>query len=85
MTAYHCESAVDEVGAPAVYMKMHPFWTKIGEFESSEITVTGRNDPLVRLVSKAVGKREGTKGKRFGLHVVDGTYIEDSYIYRMNV
>jgi hypothetical protein len=76
---------VDEVGAPAVYMKIHPFWTKIDEFEGSEITVTGLNDPLVRLVSKAVGKREGTKGKRFGPHVVDGTYIEDSYIYRMNV
>lgn len=76
---------VDEFGPRAVYTKIHPFWTRIDEFQGSEITVTGLGDPLVRAISKAVGKREGTNGKRFGPQVVDGTYIDDSYIYRMNV
>ena len=48
-----------------------------------DITVIDSNDPLPSLLRMAVKTDNGISGIRFTHNVINGTLIEDSYIYRM--
>src|SRR2546423_11329815 len=48
-----------------------------------DISVVSPNDNLVKLVKKAVRVPPGVQGVRFTHDIIDNTYIEDAYIYRL--
>jgi hypothetical protein len=49
-----------------------------------EIMVIDSNDPLLSLLRVALKTGDGISGIRFTHNVINGTLIEDSYIYRMS-
>jgi len=48
-----------------------------------DITVIDSNDPLIKLLKAAIKTGDGISGIRFTQNVINGTPIEDAYIYRM--
>lgn len=50
----------------------------------NDIGVTNTNAQIVQLLGIAVGTGDGIAGIRFSRNTVNGTFIEDSYIYRSN-
>jgi hypothetical protein len=48
------------------------------------VTLTKPDAPIVILLKKAVRTEPGVGGIRFTNNVVNGTVIEDAYIYRLN-
>ncbi|MCA1601021.1 MAG: hypothetical protein LC776_05060 [Acidobacteria bacterium] len=48
-----------------------------------DITVIDSNDPLIKLLKVAIKTGGGISGIRFTNNVINGTPIEDAYIYRI--
>lgn len=48
-----------------------------------DITVIDSNDPLIKLLKVAIKTGSGISGIRFTNNVINGTPIEDAYIYRI--
>ncbi len=48
-----------------------------------DITVIDSNDPLLSLLRLAIKTGDGISGIRFTRNVINGTPIEDAYIYRI--
>lgn len=48
-----------------------------------DITVIDSNDPLIKLLKVAIKTGDGLSGIRFTNNVINGTPIEDAYIYRL--
>jgi len=48
-----------------------------------DITVIDSNDPLLSILRVAVKTGDGISGIRFTRNVINGTPIEDAYIYRI--
>lgn len=61
---------------------------KADELESvislNDVSVTGTSDALVNLLSGAISTGNEISGIRFSRNAINGTFIEDSYIYRIN-
>lgn len=51
----------------------------------NDIGVADTSNPLARLLSTAISTGGGIAGIRFSKNTINGTFIEDSYIYRVNV
>ena len=49
----------------------------------SHIAITPPDSSLIRVLRSAVTTGPGISGIRFSRDTIDGTYIEDSYIYRL--
>jgi len=49
----------------------------------SDVTVAKRNDPLLNLLRPAIRTGPGISGIRFTQNVINGTLIDDAYIYRL--
>lgn len=49
------------------------------------VTVTTPDHPLVRTLAVAVRTGEGISGIRFSRNTVNGRFIEDAYLYRVNI
>jgi len=49
-----------------------------------DIAVIDSNDPLIKLLRVAIKTGGGTSGIRFTKNVINGTPIEDAYIYRIS-
>ncbi len=64
----------------SVISKMPPDHARI---PLKDITVIDSNDPLLTLLRVAIKTGDGTSGIRFSRNVVNGTTIEDAYIYRI--
>lgn len=52
-------------------------------FGPGDVTVVKDNDPLVLLLRKAIVTGPGISGIRFTSNSVNGTFIDDAYIYRL--
>ena len=52
-------------------------------FSLGDITVVKDDDPLVRSLRKAVLTHAGVAGIRFSQNSINGHFIEDAYIYRV--
>lgn len=52
-------------------------------FAPGDVTVVKDNDPLVVLLRKAVSTGPGISGIRFTSNTINGTFIDDAYIYRL--
>ena len=48
-----------------------------------DVTVIDSNDPLISLLRVAIGTVDGISSIRFTHNVINGTLIEDAYIYRV--
>ena len=53
------------------------------ELSLADISLREPKARIVSLLSKAIGALPGIGGKRFTNNVIDGTVIEDAYIYRL--
>ena len=73
-------------GSRRSYGRIHDALFKVGEpleIDSLGISVRSPDDPLVKLLRTALRARNGTHGVRLSRNVINGTYIEDVYIYRL--
>ena len=82
---------VESEGPRAAYAKIHdaqwerrPARLRKPILGPSEITAVGSNDPLVKLLSMVIRTGPNDAGVRFSRNVINGTYIEDAYIYRLS-
>jgi len=55
----------------------------IPQIELREVTVVDTNDPLISLMRMGNSTGSEIAGIRFSHNVINGTLIEDAYIYRM--
>ncbi len=74
-------------GPKRAYRKVQSVISRIPEQEIrislKDITVIDSSDPVLSLLRAAVKTGDGISGIRFTHNVINGTLIEDSYIYRM--
>lgn len=78
---------VEEQGPKKVYQEVQKVLNsdesnkKIG---LKDISVVENNHSLINLMNIAVGRIEGVSEKRFSKNTVNGHYIDDVLIYRLN-
>lgn len=51
----------------------------------NDVGVTDTSSTLVNLLRTAISTGDGISGIRFSRNTINGTFIEDSYIYRINI
>ncbi|MFH1075567.1 MAG: hypothetical protein V1753_01795 [Pseudomonadota bacterium] len=75
-------------GPKSFYKRVLEANNKADESESvislNDIGVSDMSNPLVSLLRIAVSTGDGISGIRFSRNTINGTFIEDSYIYRIN-
>lgn len=54
------------------------------EIGLQNISVVDTKDSMVTLLRHAIRTGAGTSGIRFSRNIINGTYIEDAYIYRLS-
>jgi hypothetical protein len=54
-----------------------------GPMALDNITAVSNDDPLVKLLGHTISTGPGISGIRFTNNVINGTVIEDAYIYRL--
>jgi hypothetical protein len=81
------EIKVGEQGPKQVYRKIQTIISKfsdeLGELSLNHITLTKPDAPIVKLLRVAIRTGAGISGIRFKNNVINGTVIEDAYIYRL--
>jgi len=74
-------------GPKRAYRKIQNALSRISSENSyialREITVVDTHDPLVSLLRAAIRTGKEVSGIRFSHNIINGTLIEDSYIYRV--
>jgi hypothetical protein len=74
-------------GPHAAYRKIQSLARRVPRgtelFAPGDLTAVKDNDPLVVLLRKAVSTGSGISGIRFTNNSVNGTFIDDAYIYRL--
>ena len=82
------EEDVGKTGPKEVYRRIQSTITAAGDdlhpLELDHITLAKPDAPMVALLRTAVHTGPGIGGIRFTHNVVNGTLIEDAYIYRLN-
>lgn len=75
-------------GPRAAYRKIQAIARKVPGgadlFAPGDVTAVKDNDPLVELLRTAVSKGSGVSGIRLTGNSVNGTFIDDAYIYRVS-
>jgi hypothetical protein len=59
------------------------FSDELGELSLNHITLAKPDSPLVKLLRVAIRTGGGISGIRFKSNVINGTVIEDAYVYRL--
>ncbi|MGH2361825.1 MAG: hypothetical protein ACRDGM_14960 [bacterium] len=74
-------------GPHAAYRKVQALARKVPDaaevFAPGDVTVVKDNDPLIVLLGKAISTGPGVSGVRFSNDSINGTFIDDAYIYRL--
>ena len=74
-------------GSHAAYRKIQILARRVPRaadlFAPGDVTVVKDNDPLVVVLRKAVSTGPGISGVRFTSNSINGTFIDDAYIYRL--
>ena len=73
-------------GVKTIYKEVQFVVRAIPEDQSiplKDISVVDSNDALISLLRVAVKKEGDVSGIRFSRNMINGTLIEDSYIYRL--
>lgn len=78
---------VDTKGPRAVYKRIQRLFASHREelrpLKLDDIVVTGPNDPLIRLLRRAISTGRQITEIRFSQNRIDNTLIEDALIYRL--
>lgn len=78
---------VRDKGLKTIYSEVQSVVRTIPEDQSiislKDISVTDSNDPLISLLKVAIKTNGGISKLRFSRNMINGTLIEDSYIYRL--
>lgn len=81
------EAKLDQRGPREVYGQIQDIMSASGEEHSSislgSVTLAKPNAPIVSLLRSAIHTGTGIAGIRFTNNVINGTLIEDAYIYRL--
>jgi len=56
---------------------------ELPDLQLFDVVLVKPDEPLLRLLRKAIRPRTGVSGIRFRNNVVNGTVIEDTYVYRL--
>jgi hypothetical protein len=77
---------VDKEGAKKAYRRVQKVLSKAKDPRISlqNITVLDERSPLVALLRKAIRTGPGISRIRFSRNSIDGVFIEDAYVYRLN-
>ena len=74
-------------GPHAAYQKIEALARKVPNasevFAPGDLTVVKDNDPLIVLLRRAISTGPSISGVRFTNNSINGTFIEDAYIYRL--
>jgi hypothetical protein len=81
------EAKLDQQGPRAIYGQIQDIMSASGEERSSisldSVTLVKPDAPIVSLLRSAIRTGTGIGGIRFTNNVINGTLIEDAYIYRL--
>ncbi len=81
-------SDVAKVGPKEIYRKIQEILAKyadeISELSLDDVALSKPDAPIISLLRIAIKTGPGISGIRFKNNVINGTLIEDAYIYRMN-
>lgn len=81
------EVNVGERGPKQVYKKIQgvisQFQDELGDLSLDNISLAKPDAPIVKLLRAAIRTGAGISGIRFKNNVINGTVIEDAYIYRL--
>jgi hypothetical protein len=76
-------------GPKSFYKRILEANKKAGEPESiislNDIKVTDTSNPLINVLRIAISTGNGITGIRFSKNTINGIFVEDSYIYRINI
>ena len=76
-------------GPRSFYKRILEANKKADESESiislNDIKVADTSNPLINVLRTAISTGSGITGIRFSKNTINGTFIEDSYIYRINI
>lgn len=82
------ESGVGTLGPKEIYRKIQQILAESHdahkELSLDDVTLAKPDDPIIALLRFAIRTGPGISGIRFKNNVINGTLIEDVYIYRMN-
>lgn len=56
---------------------------QISHISLEDVVLAKPDAPIIKLLAKAIATGPGIKGIRFTHNVIDGTLIEDAFIYRL--
>ena len=75
-------------GPKVVYQKIKQVLSKFGSdrkvIDLKDISVIEDNHSSIKIMSKAIGPISGIAEERFSRNTINGHYIEDALIYRLN-
>ena len=78
---------VGEVGPRKVYREIQETLTgapELKELKLDDVSISKPDAPIVALLRKVIHTGPGISDIRFKNNVINGTLIEDAYIYRLN-
>ncbi len=81
------EVKVGQVGPHKVYRDVQKTLTdapELGDLALDDVAIAKPDSPVVALLRTAIRTGPGISGIRFKNNVINGTLIEDAYIYRLN-
>lgn len=78
---------VKSVGPRKAYTRVRSILSMTPEGEprlgTQNISIVDVQDPLISLLRRAIRTGEGISGIRFSRNTINGTFVEDAYIYRL--
>jgi len=82
------EAGVGTLGPRKIYVKIQQILGEspdaFQEISLEDMTLAKPDDPLIALLRVAIRTGPGISGIRFKNSVINGTLIDDAYIYRIN-
>ena len=80
---------VDSIGPRKSYKKVQrviqKLKQKLATVDLTSVVAVSAKHPLIQLLKMAIGTGPGISAIRFSRNTVNGQFIEDAFIYRMNV
>jgi hypothetical protein len=82
------ETEVGTLGPKKIYQKIREIMAQSGnelfDLSLDDVTLSRPDEPIIALLRTAIQTGPGISGIRFKNNAINGTLIEDAYIYRMN-
>ena len=80
-------SEFGEIGPRDIYKKIQNILSQLpkeGRLSLDDVALEKPNSPIITLLKVGVKTSPGISGIRFTQNVINGTVVEDAYIYRLN-